>query len=279
MKQLKYTWFEWNFAIAVNINSSFSNVLNPVLDLTNSGIDTNAGTLNTIANHTNLGKSKLITVLHKIRIVLSVLIRVLTFHFPVSSKGLQSLPGKSPCHWHRLQHKCGNLKIINHKSNCEYWYQYSLFYFFTIDVFTLFIWDNLDFHFLKFGGGRTFRCHPPTNHCCQPIRIKFVHWGWEANWGCQRGKCDWEDQEYREIIVPIFIIKFRMIYNVVDINSVHHVIVICCIMLPHQHLDWGGDLVEGAVGSSKNVLTWYDGTSTKRLLLLIQHYANLIMDN
>ena len=65
MKQLKYTWFEWNFVIAVNINSSFSNVLNPVLDITNSGIDTNTGTLNTIANHTNLGKSKLITILHK----------------------------------------------------------------------------------------------------------------------------------------------------------------------------------------------------------------------
>ena len=56
---------EWNFVIAVDINSFFGNVLNPVLDLTNSGIDTNAGTLYTIANHTNLGKSKSITVLHK----------------------------------------------------------------------------------------------------------------------------------------------------------------------------------------------------------------------
>ena len=48
-------------------------------------------------------------------------------------------------------------------------YQCSLFYFSRIDVFTLFIGDNLDFHFLKFGGRRTFRCDPPTNHCCQLV--------------------------------------------------------------------------------------------------------------
>ena len=57
-KDKRYTWLVWNLLITIGIQSSSSNILDPVLDLGDPCIDAMAWTLTTIANHTNLGQSK-----------------------------------------------------------------------------------------------------------------------------------------------------------------------------------------------------------------------------
>ena len=52
---VRYTWLVWNLLITIGIQSSSSNILDPVLDLGDPCIDAMAWTLTTIANHANLG--------------------------------------------------------------------------------------------------------------------------------------------------------------------------------------------------------------------------------
>ena len=51
---VSYTWLVWNLLITIGIQSSSSNILDPVLDLSNPCIDAMAGTFTSIAHHTNL---------------------------------------------------------------------------------------------------------------------------------------------------------------------------------------------------------------------------------
>ena len=51
------TWSIWNLLITVGVQSSTSNVLDPVLDLGNPSIDSKAWTLTAVAHNTNLGES------------------------------------------------------------------------------------------------------------------------------------------------------------------------------------------------------------------------------
>ena len=52
-----FTWLVCNL-LTVAVHGFSSNELDPVLDLSNSGIHTLAGTLESKANHANLGESK-----------------------------------------------------------------------------------------------------------------------------------------------------------------------------------------------------------------------------
>ena len=54
-----FTWLQWNVSSTVTIYSSLSNVLDPVLDLRNPGINPITWTLTAIANYANLGKSEI----------------------------------------------------------------------------------------------------------------------------------------------------------------------------------------------------------------------------
>ena len=53
--KLYHTWLVRNLLITISIQGSSSNILDPVLNLSNPSIDAMAWTLTTIAHHTNLG--------------------------------------------------------------------------------------------------------------------------------------------------------------------------------------------------------------------------------
>ena len=67
------TWLVWNF-LTIAIHGSFGYELDPVLHLGHPGIHTLAGTLNSKADHSDLGKSKSINEQNKLKYLVDVFI-------------------------------------------------------------------------------------------------------------------------------------------------------------------------------------------------------------